>query len=48
MKHPRRGFAASPSRGRRQRPGKAGSAASAGLRQFHASRVPLGGVEQLI
>jgi hypothetical protein len=32
MDHPRSGFAASPSRGRRQRPGRAGSAASAWIR----------------
>jgi len=30
MDHPRNAFGVSPSRGRRQRPGEAGSAASAG------------------
>jgi hypothetical protein len=47
MKHPRSGFTASPSRGRRQQPGEAGSAASAGLRPFHASRFARSAVEQL-
>ena len=42
MNHPRSGSAASPSRGRRWRPGKAGSAASAWLRGAHAAPLLLG------
>ncbi len=40
MTHPRSAFGASPSRGRHQRPGKAGSAVAPALAaRFHAPRL---------
>jgi hypothetical protein len=45
MNHPRSAFGASPSRGRRQRPGKAGSAAAAGLGRFMRCEYRFGAVE---
>ena len=45
MTHPRSAFGASPSRGRRQRPGEAGFAATAWPDLMHADGSPIGGLE---
>jgi len=45
MNPPRSAFGASLPRGRRQRPGKAGSAAAAWFCRIHATGVPPGGVD---
>jgi len=45
MNRPRNAFGVCPPRGHRQRPGKAGSAAVAGLYLIHAVRVPVGAMD---